>query len=293
MPAETRLAARIPIPTTSRVFEADGRRLRCVSGGSGEPLVLLHGLNIGWGQWYAVFADLARTREVMALDLPGAGGADRVDFLTEDVAGILLGSVDKALRKLAPHGATVVGHSLGAWAALKLAAQGHPSIKKVVAVSPVGFTSHVPPKFRPLAIRPLARFLAKVAVPPTRANIEMFLGDVMKDRAVMAPEYVDYVAEHVARPPASHPFLLIHRLFRPFRFRDEFILSPQEQSAVRMPVVVIHGADDPLIPLARVRGAFGRIPGGRTVVLDGVGHVPPIELPGEFVRRVEAFISSA
>lgn len=291
MTAEERLASRIPVAVSSRTLEVDGRRLRCLTGGSGDPLVLLHGLNIGWGQWYAVFADLARRHTVMALDLPGAGGASRMDLLADDVAGVLLRSVDGALRQIAPQGAAVVGHSLGAWAALKLAAQDHPSVRAVVAVSPVGFTEHVPPRFRPLALRPLARFLATVAVPPTRANIEAFLGDVMKDRAAMAPEYVDYVAAHVAAPPVSHPFLLIHRLFRPFRFRDEFLLSPRELSSIRRPVLIIHGAEDPLIPFVRVRAAFGRVPGARTEVLDGVGHVPPIERPAEFIRLLDAFLT--
>ena len=279
----------IPIALETRSIDVGGLRLRCVKGGAGDPLVLLHGLNIGWGQWYAVFADLARRHTVFALDLPGAGAASRIDLMSDDVAGILTRSVDGALRTLVPGGATVVGHSLGAWAALKLAAQDHPSIKAVVAVSPVGFTRHVPPRFRPLALRPLALFLAKVAVPPTRANIETFLADVMENKAAMAPEYVDYVVEHVARPPVSHPFLLIHRLFRPFRFRDEFMLTPEELTAIRRPVMIVHGAEDPLIPLSRVREAFGRIPGVRTAILDGVGHVPPIERPAEFARLINEF----
>jgi pimeloyl-ACP methyl ester carboxylesterase len=289
MDAEGRLIAKIPVPMESRLFDVGGRKLRAMVAGSGPPLVLIHGLNIGWGQWYAVLPGLARRHTVFAVDLNGVGAADKVDYLSSDVADLTLTAVDGALRALVPGGATVVGHSIGGWAALKLAAKGHPSIRAVVATDSVGFTGFVPPRFRPLAVRALARLISATVMRPTRGNIAKFLGDVMAEPSVMSPEFIEYVFEHVTRPPVSHPFLLIHRLFRPFRFRPEFVLSDAEFGAIACPVAIVHGDGDPLIPLAAVRSAFGRVPKARVSVLEGVGHVPPIESPERFMALVEEF----
>lgn len=291
MNAAERLTARIGIPLEERFFDAAAGRLQCMVAGSGPALVLVHGLNIGWGQWYAVLPELARRHTVYALDLTGAG-AEKIDLASADIAKHFTDAVDAALRHFVPGGAVVVGHSIGAWAALKLASRGHASIRGVVAVSPVGFTDSVPPRFRALALRPVERFVTTVVMRPTRPNIEAFLGDVMTDRSVMAPEFVDYVFEHVNRPPVTHPLSVIHRLFRPFRFREEFTLSPEELSAVAVSVTVIHGALDPLIPFAAVSPAFGQLKAAKVTVLEGVGHVPPIERPAEFAGLIEEFATA-
>ena len=277
MPAEERLIAGIATPVSLRDIDAGGLRLHCAIAGSGPVLLLLHGLNIGWGEWYAILPALARRHTVVALDFPSSGGSTRIDFLSADVPRLFLEAADAALRAFAPVGAAVVGHSLGAWVALKHAAQGHPLVRSVVAISPVGCSPHLPFRYWPLAIRPMARFLAAKAMAPTRANVESILTDVMVDRSAVTPAFVEYVAEHVVRPPVSHPFLLIHRTVEPFRLRAELRLSREELGAIRVPVTVIHGAADPLIPSAGVQAASKLIPGARFALLDRCGHVPPVE----------------
>jgi pimeloyl-ACP methyl ester carboxylesterase len=287
MTAEARLIARVGIPMQSRFFDAGGREIHCVVAGSGPPLVLVHGLNIGWGEWYAVLPMLAKRYTVYAIDLPGAGASEKVDFLTVDVTAMLLETVDGALRALVPDGAAVVAHSLGAWAALKLAAGKHPAIQSILAVDPVGFTDFVPFGYRPLALRPLAKLLAAKAVPPTRKGLEAFLGSVMRDGAEILPEFVDYFVEHVTRPPLTHPFLLIHRLFKPFRFRKDYLFSADDFRSIDVPVTIVNGAEDPLIPADRIRRALGAFPAARFIEMAGVGHAPPIERPEAFVNIIE------
>lgn len=53
----------------------EGGKLHYVRGGSGPPLVLLHGWPETWRSWAKVMPDLARTHTVIALDLPGLGGS--------------------------------------------------------------------------------------------------------------------------------------------------------------------------------------------------------------------------
>lgn len=286
MSEEDRLIARIDAPVSLRDIDAGGLRLRCALAGSGPAILLLHGLNIGWGEWYAVLPALARSHSVIALDFPGSGASSKIDFLTADVPALFLEAVDHALRALAPQGALAVGHSLGAWVAMKHAARRHPLVRGVVAVSPVGLSPRLPLRYWPLAIRPVAELLAERVMAPTRANVERILTDVMADRSSVIPEFVDYVTAHVSRPPVTHPFHLIHRTIEPFRLRRELRLSREELEAIRCPVTVVHGALDPLIPIAGVRSAIGLIPGAKLAVMEGCGHVPPIERPQELAALI-------
>jgi pimeloyl-ACP methyl ester carboxylesterase len=288
MTAEERLIASVRVPIESRTFDAGRTRSHCVIAGSGPAILLLHGLNIGWGEWYALLPALARRHKVIALDFPGSGRSAKIDFLDDDVPRLFLEAAEAALRTFAPEGAAVVGHSLGAWVGLKLAARRHPLIRSVAAVSPVGFSRTLPLRFWPIAIRPLAKLLATKAMPPTRANVETILTDVMIERGGVTPAFVDYVVEHVTRPPVTHPFLLIHRTAEPFRLRGEMVLSGEELGSIGVPVTVIHGALDPLIPLAGIRKAYGRIPGARLEIIDRCGHVPPLERPERFLSILEA-----
>lgn len=287
MSAEQKLRASIGVPLTEKFIEAGGMTIRAMIAGSGPTVILVHGLNIGWGQWYAVIPALAKTRRVIALDLNGITETDRHHLLNARLDQLLLSILDQVISQEAPEGATVVGHSIGGWAALSLAARPHAGIKSVVTVNSVGFSDHVPLSYRVLAFKAMASLLAATVMRPNRKNIASFLGGVMRRPDASSAEFVDFVQEHVARQPISHPFMFINRLFQPFRFRPEFVLSDEQMGAVTIPVTVVHGTHDPLIPIERVRDSFEKLVRVKVVLLDDSGHVPPIESPAELIRLIE------
>src|SRR5581483_1392792 len=111
--------------------------LACERHGSGEPLVLVHGVTHRRQTWYPVLDQLAEQREVILVDLPGHGQSD--PFVTDGLP------VEEALRRdfrefLAeqeldrPH---VAGNSLGGRIALEAGAAG--DARSVTALSPAGF----------------------------------------------------------------------------------------------------------------------------------------------------------
>jgi pimeloyl-ACP methyl ester carboxylesterase len=107
--------------------------------GTGEPLVLLHGLGSRWQAWNAVLDRLAEHHEVLAVDMPGFGASPpmpagrRADNsgLTRAVADWI---ADQGLDR--PH---VAGNSTGGGIALELAAQG--AVASATAIAPIGFWS--------------------------------------------------------------------------------------------------------------------------------------------------------
>jgi pimeloyl-ACP methyl ester carboxylesterase len=106
-------------------------------GGSGPPLVLLHGAAMSWRAWEPVLDTLGEYHRVLAPTLPGhrggptwdaAGGAFTIDRLADGVCDQLdAEGIDTA---------HVVGNSLGGWVALELVRRGR--ARSAVALSPAG-----------------------------------------------------------------------------------------------------------------------------------------------------------
>lgn len=103
--------------------------------GTGKPLMLIHGLGGSIASWDTISADLARHRQIIAIDLPGHGrspaGPDSDTFLG------LANSVERFIAENALGEVDLVGSSMGARLVLELARRGH--VGKVVALDPGGF----------------------------------------------------------------------------------------------------------------------------------------------------------
>src|SRR6187402_1385601 len=90
--------------------------------GSGEPLVLLHGIGHRWQAWTPLLDSLARDFDVAAVDLPGFGRSPRLAGpITPDAVTAATARVLDELGWSRPH---VVGNSLGGWLGLELARIG-------------------------------------------------------------------------------------------------------------------------------------------------------------------------
>ena len=103
-------------------------------GGSGAPLVLIHGFMDTWRIWELVLPALQRDHDVLALTLAGhAGGPPLPEPATE---AALLDALEQAMDDAGWPLAHVAGNSLGGYLALKLAERGRAST--VTAVAPAG-----------------------------------------------------------------------------------------------------------------------------------------------------------
>src|SRR5215208_3114682 len=103
-------------------------------GGSGEPLVLLHGFLDTWRVWELVLPALERRHDVLALTLAGHAGGPPIDG--EIRADVLAAAVETAMDDAGWDTAHIAGNSLGGFVALQLAARGR--ARSVVALAPAG-----------------------------------------------------------------------------------------------------------------------------------------------------------
>jgi pimeloyl-ACP methyl ester carboxylesterase len=239
--------------------------------GSGEPLVLVHGVTHRRQAWYPVLDELAAQREVILVDLPGHGqsapfctdGLSVRDALRRDFKGFLAGAgLDR------PH---VAGNSLGGLVALAAGAEG--DARSVTALSPAGFwrdeADFVYTRRFFVALLRLADHLGPSAERAARS------------RAVRQAVYSSLMA-HPSRVPFDHVLGDV-RAFMYARPALRTLLSAAEpftdSIAPDVPVTIAWAGRDLVLPRWQAETAQHRLPHAEHIILRGVGHVPMFDDP--------------
>lgn len=246
--------------------------------GTGEPLLLLHGIGHHRQAWDPVVHILAAERDVIAVDLPGFGASPALpDGLTHDLGTVVpaLGALCEALELDRPH---VAGNSLGGLLALELGREK--LVRSVTALSPAGFWTTAERRYAfgvLLAMRQGARRLPLPAVERlsrTAAGRAALTSTIYARPGRRSPEAV--VAETLALAHAEG-FTETLRAGISVRFTDD---------VPGLPVTVAWGARDRL--LLRRQGVRAKqiIPRARLVRLPGCGHVPMNDDPALVARVI-------
>ena len=243
--------------------------------GTGEPLLLLHGIGMRWQWWAPCLPALARSHEVIAMDFPGFGASPPLastpspPALTDAVAALIDDLGDQR-----PH---VAGISLGGLVALELARRGR--VRSATAISPAGFGRSWERAWLDGSLRATHRF-ALAAAP----YAERLLAPAAARRAV-----IGQVAVHGDRVPAAELAAHLHALAASDFSRTRAALVPYDFEpgpAPSVPVTIAWGGRDALLFPWQAKRALARIPGARLVRLRGAGHVPTYDDPEAVVRAV-------
>lgn len=255
-------------------------------GGSGTPLVCLHGFVDTWRTWELVLPALEEWHDVFAPTLAGhAGGPPIVGEVNETV---LIDAVERAMDEAGIGKAHLVGCSLGGYLALRLAERGR--AETVVALAPAGGWAEGDRSYREtLAFFTTMRDLLEAAVPHADAIMSTPEG------RRRASEFATVNWEHL---PAD---LLAHQLrgAAACSAAVPLIESAERQGwdfapeRIACPVRVVWGTADRLMPwpaaAARYRDEW--LPLADWVILDDVGHAPQMDVPPETARLILGFTS--
>ncbi|MFI9778018.1 alpha/beta fold hydrolase [Streptomyces sp. NPDC051956] len=245
--------------------------------GTGEPLLLLHGIGHHWQAWAPVIPVLAAERDVIAIDLPGFGGSpalpDGVAYDLPTVAATL-GSLCAALRIERPH---VAGNSLGGLLALELGREK--LVRSVTALSPGGFWSQAERRYAFGTLRAMRQGARALPVPA----IERLSRSAAGRAALTSTIY--------ARPGRRSPDAVVAETLA-LRHAPGFAQTLAAGLDVQftddvpdIPVTVAWGTRDRLLLRRQGIRAKHAVPGARLVRLPGCGHVPMSDDPA-LVSRV-------
>ena len=253
-----------------------GLRVRLLSYGTGPPLLLLHGVTESAAIWAPLLGQLAGWR-LLAIDLPGHGFSEPVEYQRGHVREHSRRVIDDVLDALGLERAPVVGHSLGAMFALWHLAGGSERISSLVAI---GEPAVALPGVRvrmPLSLLTVPGLGLSVLRSPSPRSVHRLLLAQGLGRAEVAcaPDpLVEALRLSVRRPSnASTVASLMHAINRFRRPRIESVLTEAELAAIAAPTTFIWGSDPPYLSAERARPSIGLMP---TALLHEVpgGHAP-------------------
>jgi pimeloyl-ACP methyl ester carboxylesterase len=261
-------------------------------GGTGKPLVMVHGLGGSALNWMAVAPQVAESYHVVALDLAGFGQTPL--FNRSAAVGANADLVHTFLEKVVGQPAVVMGNSMGGHIALLEAANHPSSVSALILVDPAIPGIHVR--------RPEPRRLGVMAALTIPGFAEIMLdrrvrllgpeGLVLETLAIVCADASrvgrDVVRAHVQLlrerdklgPQNGRAFLQASRSIG-FRMADPRFWS--RVAKVKAPTLIVHGSLDRLIPVAAARELARRRADWTLEVLEGIGHVPMMEAPSMFM----------
>jgi pimeloyl-ACP methyl ester carboxylesterase len=239
-------------------------------GGRGAPLLVLHGAggNRGFTRW---LRQVAERHEVWAPTHPGFGRSGDADWMetVDDLARFYLWFIDGAgLGR--PH---LLGQSLGGWTAAELAAMNPGAVDRLVLVSPVGLK------------------------PEQGEILDLFYYPAQELRAMTVhdPATIPEWDELYGRPPTPAELDIATRnqemtarlAWKPYMHNPRLArFLPR----VSNPALIVWGRQDRIVPVVCGEQYRRLLPNASLSVLEGCGHLPPIEQPDAFARLVLEFL---
>lgn len=258
----------------SQYVQAGPYRLHYLEAGAGPPLVLVHGLGSSATQdWGRLVAPLGRRFHVYAPDLPGFGESERpaaadysIPMQVEAVRGFMAAV---GLRK-----ARLAGLSMGGWIVSRLAGEHPEMVERLVVVDAAGMRPDGP------------TIPAEVLLPRDEEGVRRLVAAV-RHKAPVPPSFVarDILARRLREE------WIVRRALDSMRAGRDWLNGTLGQAD--MPVLVVWGRQDRLIPVAYAVRLTAEFPHAELRVLDGCGHVPMADCPEAFDRELVPFLAPA
>ena len=254
------------MPHSTEMITVDGAAIRLLRGGSGQPVVFLHGAG-GHTGWMAFLEELAERFTVLAPEHPGFGQSDDPPWL-DQVSDLAYFYLD-LLKTLDLERVHLIGTSLGGWIAAELAVRDTARLASLTLVGAVGITADgetIPDIFRMPVEENLRRFYADQERAARR------VGDMAKVDMNLVAKARATVTRLAYRPRFCNPDLgkWLHR--------------------IDVPTLLVWGAEDGLVPPKFGEAYRALIPGARLVVLPEAGHAPFDEQKDAFLGAFYDFV---
>lgn len=274
----------------SLFVEINGLRVHSKTRGAGEPVfVLLHGFGASLYSWNAVLEPLGEMGTVIAYDRPAFGLTERPltwegenPYSPQAQVDLLLGLLDH----FDVERAILVGNSAGGTVAMNFTLQHPDRVQALILVDPAVYAGGgAPPATRWLLRTPQMRHLGPL---------------IARQIQTRGPELIELAWYDPTRIPAET--LALYQ--KPLQVENwdralwELTLASEESGLAdrlaefTLPVLVVTGDTDRIVPTEQSVRLAGELPSARLVVIPQAGHVPHEEQPAAFLEAVAAFVQS-
>ncbi len=270
------IASAKDIVLESGFVESDGEQIYYETLGSGDPLVLSHGLGGNHAIWYQQVPAFADRYRVITWDQRGFGRSTDTGKASGPAAAV------EDLKALLDHlkidRAHLVGQSMGGWTVAGFALKWPARVRSLVLADTLGGI------FTPEAAQHYDAYIRQVATtpPPDQWPFTRHpaLGEELGVRDPAKALLYRGIASVAAPAPAGMGLKL-----RQTAYKMEDVRS------LNVPVLFVVGEHDPIFPPAVVRSVAAEVKGAQVKELPGAGHSPYFETPDAWNDVVSAFLS--
>jgi pimeloyl-ACP methyl ester carboxylesterase len=262
------------------------------------PIVFVHGLGGSHLNWCLIGSRLAANRRVVALDLHGFGLTPGARYTSTVQRNARL--LDRFVREITGTPVILVGNSMGGLISLLQTATAPDTVQGLVLIDPAlplprqtpdrrvasQFLLYSLPGFGELYFRTvLSRQPPQVAV---QRVVDLCFADPSRIDPAMLTASIALASQRRTTPDRDRAFLAASRsLMRVVGLRRRYW---EMMASVRVPVLLIGGEADRLVPVASMRRAAARNPRWETVILPGVGHTPQLEVPDTVIATLRDWL---
>jgi len=260
----------------SREVEAAGLRLRYLELGEGlgVPVLLLHGFGADLNTWMFTQPALAEGRRVIALDLPGHGGSAK--NVSAGDAESLTGVVGAALDALSVERVHLIGHSMGGAVAALLALRRGERVASLTLIASAGLGAEIN-----------AAFIDGFVRASRRREATEVLNLLVYDPALVSRTMVEDVLRYKRLDGVTAALTRIAEAC--FADGRQSLDIAAEIAALPLPVQIIWGREDRIIPVSHAEALAARLP---VHIFEQAGHLPHMEQAGEVNRLIKRFIET-
>lgn len=252
-------------------IEVAGNQVEMYSGGSGPPLLFLHGAG-GNAGWQAYHEELSKSYTVYVPSQAGFNGTERPDWVytVTDLCHFNHAMVEAlGLRDY-----VLMGSSMGGWVAAEMAAMCRAEIKALILVGAAG-------------IKPESSEIAEIFMVSAQTRMAQRFYDISQ-----VPNREAYEAEPTAEEQLvahSNQEMASRLCWRPYLHNPSL---PHYLGRVDTPTLLVWGRQDAIIPLECGELFAKALPNAQLKVIENCGHSPALEKPGDFLAVVNDFLGS-
>lgn len=248
----------------------DGHRIHYLVGGTGEPIVLVHGLGSRGSDWVGLIGPLVSSgRRVYAIDLLGYGQSDRpsnAQYSIAEEAHI----VEGFLQSQNLQHTDLAGWSMGGWIAMVVATEMPQRVDRLVLLDSAGL------RFQP-------SFDPALFTPTDLDQLHQLMG-LLSPSAPQMPTFLARAFLKRAKPDAWVIRRSVDAMLTGHNLLDNKL------SELSMPVLIVWGKEDHLTPLSLALTLHAGVPGSRLQLIDGCGHLAPGLCAGKIAPGMIAFL---
>ena len=271
-------------------IDIHGERLAYYDEGSGEAILLIHGMAGSSRTWREILPRLAKRYRVIAPDLLGHGQSakPRTDY---SLGAFAVGLRD-LLDELDVTSVTVVGHSLGGGIAMQFLYQHPDYCRRLVLISSGGLGQDVGWILRMLSA-PGAELIMPVIAPKFVLSAGNSVKSWLTSMGLRSPRGAEIWDAYSSFSDASTRESFLRTLRSVVDYRGQAVSALNRlQLKADLPALAIWGEDDNIIPVDHAYAALKARPDCRLEVLPNVGHFAHVEAPTEVADLIDEFISA-